>query len=88
MPWRCPFYIEFILNWLPVMQLFANPFGKKKAPAPKRVVRETVIPEPALNLPAALVAISGLSAYEENLVLAAFTGVLAAFLAFQSTRVR
>lgn len=50
--------------------------------------RETVIPEPSLNVPLGALAISGVSAYAGVEPLAWFTGVLGLFLAFQSTRVR
>ncbi|KAL3139440.1 hypothetical protein ABBQ38_003770 [Trebouxia sp. C0009 RCD-2024] len=62
-------------------------FGKPKA-LEEKVKRETVIPEPSYSIPIALTGITGLSAVEGNLILAGITGFLAAFLAFQASRVQ
>ncbi|KAL3160611.1 hypothetical protein ABBQ32_010541 [Trebouxia sp. C0010 RCD-2024] len=62
-------------------------FGKPKA-LEEKVKRETIIPEPSYSIPVALTGITGLSAVEGNLVLAGVTGFLAAFLAFQASRVQ
>ena len=47
------------------------------------VVRPTVIPEPSFAIPGVLAAVTGLSVYEGAIPVAAVTGILAAFLAFQ-----
>lgn len=62
-------------------------FGKPKV-LEEKVKRETIIPEPSYSIPIALTGITGLSAVEGNLVLAGITGFLAAFLAFQASRVQ
>jgi hypothetical protein len=50
--------------------------------------RDTVIPEPSLNVPLGALALSGVSAFAGIKPLAWFAGILGVFLAFQSTRVR
>lgn len=62
-------------------------FGKKKLPLTPPV-RETIIPEPSYSLPIGLGGGAGLAAVEGNLVLAGIFGFLAAFLAFQASRVQ
>jgi hypothetical protein len=62
-----------------------NKTTSSKAAPPKRA---TVVPEPSLNVPLGLLAISGVSAFEGVTPLAVIAGVLGAFLAFQSTRVK
>jgi hypothetical protein len=62
-----------------------NKTTSSKAAPPKRA---TVVPDPSLNVPLGLLAISGVSAFEGVTPLAVIAGVLGAFLAFQSTRVK
>ncbi|KAG2493271.1 hypothetical protein HYH03_008408 [Edaphochlamys debaryana] len=63
-------------------------FGRKSVKEqPKKVVRETVVPEPAYNVQLGLLGIAGVSAYYDNYILAGFTGLLGAFLIFQATRI-
>uniref|UniRef100_A0A383VVU7 DUF3119 family protein n=1 Tax=Tetradesmus obliquus TaxID=3088 RepID=A0A383VVU7_TETOB len=62
-----------------------NKTTSSKAAPPKRA---TVIPEPSLNVPLGLLAISGLSAYEGVTPLAVIAGILGVFLSIQSTRVK
>lgn len=50
--------------------------------------RETVIPDPSYHLPAALAGISGLGVVSGNATLAGISGILAAFLAIQASRVK
>lgn len=65
-------------------QAFFN-FGKAKtaAPAPKRVVRETIIPEPSYNVPIGFLTLAGLSGYAGNAAAAGLLGVLGVFLGIQ-----
>jgi len=51
-------------------------------------VLPTVVPEPSYNIPAVLLAVAGLSAYQGATPVAAVTGILGAFLAFQASRVK
>lgn len=70
-----------------LLQLWGNKnkTASSKAAPPKRA---TVIPEPSLNVPLGLLAISGLSAYEGVTPLAVIAGILGVFLSIQSTRVK
>ncbi|KXZ56286.1 hypothetical protein GPECTOR_1g250 [Gonium pectorale] len=63
-------------------------FGKAKAKAPKVAKRETLAPEPSFNLQLGLLALSGLSVYENNYALGGFLGLLGVFLTIQATRIR
>ncbi|KAI4978309.1 hypothetical protein ZWY2020_014863 [Hordeum vulgare] len=60
-------------------------FGRKTA---KKTTRETVVPEPDYRLPIAILGISGVFAYADNLLAAAPVGLLGLLLLFQTTRVR
>lgn len=62
-------------------------FGSAKK-ASKTPVRETIVPDASFAIPGVLATVTAVSAYEGVLPLAAITGVLAAFLAFQATRVK
>lgn len=66
-------------------QIFGKLFGAKNTTnkAPVRPKRETVVPQPSFNLPLSLIAIAGVSGYEGNIGLAAFTGLLGVFLTVQ-----
>jgi len=57
-------------------------FFKKKAVTAAPVL-PTIVPEPSYNIPAVLLATSALSASQGAVPVAALTGVLGAFLAFQ-----
>uniref|UniRef100_A0A8R7UQG7 Uncharacterized protein n=1 Tax=Triticum urartu TaxID=4572 RepID=A0A8R7UQG7_TRIUA len=60
-------------------------FGRKTA---KKTTRETVVPDPDYRLPIAILGISGVFAYADNLLAAAPVGLLGLLLLFQTTRVR
>jgi hypothetical protein len=79
------FWTVYLL--LACLQLWGNKnkTTSSKAAPPKRA---TIVPEPSLNVPLGLLAISGVSAFEGVTPLAVIAGVLGAFLAFQSTRVK
>jgi hypothetical protein len=71
----------------PVTALFD--FFKKKAAAPQAPpVLPTIVPQPSYNIPIVLAGVSGLSALTGSVVPAGISGVLAAFLAFQASRVK
>ncbi|KAK9799803.1 hypothetical protein WJX73_000557 [Symbiochloris irregularis] len=63
-------------------------FKRKSAPLAAPVVRPTVIPEPSYNLSLGFAGIATLLALDGKLIGAALPGILAAFLAFQTSRVR
>lgn len=69
-----------------MQSLFSN-FGKKAAKPAKKVKRETVVPEPAYNIPAVLLGMAGLSAYEGWTPAAGLFGLLGVFLGIQASRV-
>ena len=66
------------LNFLVANSQFGFPKRAPAAPA-----RTTFIPDPSFAIPGVLAAVTAVSAYEGVVPLAAVTGVLAAFLAFQ-----
>ncbi|KAK9905698.1 hypothetical protein WJX75_004763 [Coccomyxa subellipsoidea] len=69
-------------------KLVTEAFFKNFNKAPKKLARETVVPEPSYNIPLVLAGLTGLSAFEGNLALAGLTGILGAFLAIQASRVK
>ncbi|XP_048538762.1 uncharacterized protein LOC125517597 isoform X2 [Triticum urartu] len=59
-------------------------FGRKTA---KKTTRETVVPDPDYRLPIAILGISGVFAYADNLLAAAPVGLLGLLLLFQEVKV-
>jgi hypothetical protein len=63
-------------------------FLKKKQPAAAARALPTIIPKPSYNIPIVLGGVTAVSVLSGNLVAAGISGVLAAFLGFQASRVK